>query len=263
MSLDIKLTELYGMSESTGYHTGNLPGKIKFGSVGVNTDITVKSKLVKSDDAEVTDAKELCMWGRHVMMGYAYREDATRKDMSEDGWLKTGDLVDIDNDGYHFIVGREKDLIITAGGENIAPQPIHDAVKEKLPIISQVLLLGDKQKFVSCFLTLAVEVDTETMEPTEKLSSAARDWIQEQGSRATTVQEVLEGPDVAVMRGIQAGIDKANKQAVSNAQRIQKWMIIPKDFSLPGGELGPTMKVKRQAVTKKYEGCIEKIYNLA
>ena len=74
------------------------------------------------------------------------------------------------------------------------------------------------------------KVDTETMEPTEKLSSAARDWIQEQGSRATTVQEVLEGPDVAVMRGIQAGIDKANKQAVSNAQRIQKWMIIPKDF---------------------------------
>ena len=68
------------------------------------------------------------------------------------------------------------------------------------------------------------------MEPTEKLSSAARDWVQEQGSRATTVQEVLEGPDVAVMRGIQAGIDKANKQAVSNAQRIQKWMIIPKDF---------------------------------
>jgi len=68
---------------------------------------------------------------------------------------------------------------------------------------------------------------------------------------------------VAVMRGIQAGIDKANKEAVSNAQRIQKWMVIPRDFSLPGGELGPTMKVKRQAVTKKYEGCIEKIYNIA
>merc|ERR1712156_645890 len=147
MSLDIKLTEFYGMSESTGYHTGNLPGKIKFGSVGVNTDITVKSKLVKSDDAEVTDAKELCMWGRHVMMGYVYREDATRKDMSEDGWLKTGDLVDI-----------------------------------------------------------------------------------------------------------------ANREAVSNAQKIQKWMVLPRDFSIPGGEIGPTMKVKRQAVTKMYQKQIEKIY---
>ena len=78
------------------------------------------------------------MWGRHIMMGYIYREDATKKDMSEDGWLRTGDLADIDNEGFHRIVGREKDLIITAGGENIAPQPIHDKVKEALPIISQV-----------------------------------------------------------------------------------------------------------------------------
>ena len=192
MSLDIKLTEVYGMSESSGVHSGNLPGKIKFGSVGVITDVTVKSKLVKvcrvkvvvftkllhsqSGDAEVTDAKELCMWGRHVMMGYAYREDATRKDMTEDGWLRTGDLVEIDPEGYHFIVGREKDLIITAGGENVAPQPIHDAVKAKLPVISQVLLLGDKKKFCSTFLTLAVEVDPDTMEPSSQLTPAALDW---------------------------------------------------------------------------------------
>ena len=110
------------------------------------------------------------------MMGYAYREDATRKDMSEDGWLRTGDLADIDNEGYHRIVGREKDLIITAGGENIAPQPIHEEVKKRLPIVSQVLLLGDKQKFVSTFLTLAVDVDPDTMEPSNILTSAAQDW---------------------------------------------------------------------------------------
>ena len=130
----------------------------------------------QSTDAEVTDAKELCMWGRHVMMGYAYREDATRKDMTEDGWLRTGDLVEIDPEGFHFIVGREKDLIITAGGENVAPQPIHDAVKAKLPVISQVLLLGDKKKFCSTFLTLAVEVDPDTMEPSSQLTPAALDW---------------------------------------------------------------------------------------
>ena len=124
----------------------------------------------------MTEAEELWIAGRHIMMGYLNREDATRKDMTEDGWLKTGDLVSIDQDGFHFIVGREKDLIITAGGENIAPQTIHDAVKEKLPVISQVLLLGDKQKFVSTFLTLAVEVNPDTLEPSNKLSSAARDW---------------------------------------------------------------------------------------
>jgi len=195
------------------------------------------------------------MSGRHIMMGYLNREDATRKDMTEDGWLKTGDLVSIDQDGFHFIVGREKDLIITAGGENIAPQTIHDTVKEKLPIISQVLLLGDKQKFVSTFLTLAVEVNTDTMEPTNKLSSAARDWCRSVGSNANTVEDILRGPDHRVMKALQAGIDAANRQAVSNAQKIQKWMILPRDFSLPGGEMGPTMKVKRVAVTKKISEC--------
>merc|ERR1712210_257050 len=229
LSLDIMILELYGMSETTGGHTFNTVSKFKMSSVGAPLAECYKSKLMRPTNDEVTEEKELLMWGRHIMMGYAGRQDATRKDMTEDGWLRSGDLVSIDNEGFHAIVGREKDLIITAGGENIAPQPIHDLVKEQLPIISQVLLLGDKQKFVSCFLTLAVEVDPETMEPT----------------------------------GIQAGIDKANKEAVSNAQRIQKWMIIPRDFSLPGGELGPTMKVKRQAVTKKYEGCIERIYNIA
>merc|ERR1712127_255390 len=257
LSLDIRILELYGMSESSGPHTFNTVEKNRMGSVGVLM-ASAQSQLIRPNNDDVTEDKELMMWGRHVMMGYANREDATRKDMTEDGWLKTGDLVNIDSEGYHFIVGREKDLIITAGGENIAPQPIHNLVKEQLPCISQVLLLGDKQKFVSCFLTLAVEVDTETMEPSGRLSIAAKDWCRSVGSQASTVQEVLEGPDLAVMRNIQAGIDRANKQAVSNAQRIQKWMIIPRDFSLPGGELGPTMKVKRAAVVKKYDGCVEK-----
>jgi len=259
LSLDIQLLELYGMSECTGLHTMQLYEKNKPKSTGL-TPPGIKSKLVQSSDAEVTNSEELWMWGRHVMMGYMNREDATRKDMTEDGWLKTGDLVSIDQDGFHFIVGREKDLIITAGGENIAPQPIHDLVKERLPIISQVLLLGDKQKFVSTFLTLSVEVNPDTLEPSNKLSSAARDWCRSVGSNANSVEDILTGPDRRVMGGIQAGIDGANKQAVSNAQKIQKWMILPRDFSLPGGEMGPTMKVKRVAVTKKYQGAVDKIY---
>lgn len=262
LSLDIRLLEMYGMSETTAVHTLNTNERSKVGTVGCTLQ-GLKCKLTRPGNSDVTEDKELEMWGRNIMMGYANRPDATKKDMSEDGWLKSGDLAAIDSEGFHSIVGREKDLIITAGGENIAPQPIHDLVKAELPVISQVLLLGDKQKFVSCFLTLAVEVDTETMEPTGRLSSAARDWCQSVGSKATTVQELLEGPDIAAMRAIQAGIDKANKLATSNAARIQKWMVIPRDFSLPGGELGPTMKVKRNVITKKYEGCITKIYNVA
>jgi len=259
LSLDIRISELYGMSETTGLATMQTETEFMEGSVGRAVP-AVKTKLVQSGNEDIDEAKELWMWGRSIMMGYANREDATKKDVTEDGWLKSGDLCRIEN-GYHFIVGREKDLIITAGGENIAPQPIHEKVKEYLPIISQVLLLGDKQKFVSTFLTLAVEVDTETLEPTNKLSSAARDWCREvAGSSAVTVDDVLNGPDAKVMRHIQAGIDAANRMAVSRAQKIQKWMVIPRDFSIPGGEMGPTMKVKRNYVTKKYQHCLEKIY---
>jgi len=259
LSLDIHILQLYGMSESTGLHTSETYEMRKKMSVGP-TAPSMKSRLVQSSDGEVTDSEELWMFGRHIMMGYLNREDATRKDMTEDGWLKTGDLVSIDEKGFHSIVGREKDLIITAGGENIAPTPIHDSVKATLPIISQVLLLGDKQKFVSTFLTLAVEPNPETMEPTNRLSSAARDWCRSVGSMANTVEDVLRGPDHKVLKGIQAGIDACNRQAVSNAQKIQKWMILPRDFSLDGGEITPTMKVKRGAVIKKYQASVDKIY---
>ena len=113
-----------------------------------------------------------------------------------------------------------------------------------LPIISQVLVLGDEQKFVSIFLTLAVEVDPETLETSSNLSSADRGWCRSVGSQASTVEDILEGPDYLVLKAVQAGIDLVNKTAVSNAQKIQKWMILPRDFSLPVGEMGPTMKVK-------------------
>ena len=84
-------------------------------------------------------SNELWMWGRHVMMGYIRREDATKNDMTKDGWMKSGDLCTIDEDGFHYIVGRKKDLLITAGGENVAPQPIHEKIKSQLPgIVSQV-----------------------------------------------------------------------------------------------------------------------------
>ena len=124
----------------------------------------------------------------------------------------------------------------------------------------QVLILGDRQRFLSCFLTLKVDVNLETMAPTRALTVAARDWCRSVGSEAATVEDVLDGPDRAVMAGIQAGLDRVNDGAVSNAQRIQKWTLIPSDFSLPGGELGPTMKVKKNVVADKYRKQIDHIY---
>jgi len=262
LSLDIRIAEAYGMSENSAVCTMQTNKNFKRGSVGQAVP-GMKTKLVQSGNDSIDSERELWTWSRSVMMGYAGREDANTKDMTEDGWLKTGDLVREDDQGFHYIVGREKDLIITAGGENVAPQPIHERVLENLPIISQVLLLGDKQKYISSFLTLAVEINPDTMEPSNRLTSAARDWCRDvAGSPATTVEDVLKGPDSRVMRAIQTGIDRANKESVSRAQVIQKWMVLPRDFSIPGGEMGPTMKVKRNYVTKKYQHCIEKIYNV-
>ena len=102
--------------------------------------------LHQSDNDSIDTERELWTWSRSVMMGYAGREDATLKDMTEDGWLKTGDLVR-EEQGFHFIVGREKDLIITAGGENVAPQPINERVLDNLPIISQVASLRSQETY--------------------------------------------------------------------------------------------------------------------
>lgn len=261
LSLDMKIMDIYGMSETTGPHTAQKADQFEEKSVGKPFP-SFQSKLVKSDDPEVEDS-ELWMWGRNIMMGYLNREDATKKDMTPDGWMKSGDLAVIDENGFHFIVGREKDLIITAGGENVAPAPIQAAIKQELPIIGNALLLGDKLKFLSCFLTLAVDINMDTLEPSNNLTPNARAWCQSVGSNATTVEQIIKRPDTRVMAAIQAGIDRVNAVAPSNAQRIQKWMVLPKDFSQPGGEIGPTMKLKRKAITQKYDKSIGKIYGAA
>lgn len=99
---------------------------------------------------------EICLWGRHVFMGYLESEDATVEAIDEEGWLHSGDLGRMDNQGFLFITGRIKEIIITAGGENVAPIPIENLVKEKIPIISNAMLVGDKAKFLSVLLTLKV-----------------------------------------------------------------------------------------------------------
>ena len=105
-----------------------------------------------------------------------------------------------------------------------------------------------------------MQVDNDTLEPKSKLAEDTREWCRAQGSKSETLDEVLRNPDTVIMEAIQAGIDRYNKKATSNAQKIQKWTILPTDFSIPGGEIGPTMKVKRHFVLKKYLDNVEKLY---
>ncbi|KAK7076856.1 catalytic activity protein [Halocaridina rubra] len=255
-SLDITLTEIYGMSESSGPHSIGLEKAFKVGSVG-RAPLGIYTKIHNSDKE---GNGEVCMGGRHVSMGYLRMEEKTHEAIDDDGWLHSGDIGKLDSDDYLYITGRLKELIITAGGENVAPVLIEDTLKGELPCLSNCMLIGDKKKFLSILLTLKTNMNLDSGEPLDTLTPACIEWCRSVGSRANNIQDVLSGPDANIMRALQEGIDRANKLAPSNAQRIQKWTILPKDFSIPGGELGPTMKLKRPFVVQKYSETIERFY---
>ncbi|XP_033858028.1 long-chain-fatty-acid--CoA ligase ACSBG2-like isoform X2 [Acipenser ruthenus] len=256
LSLDIPLYELYGMSESTGPHTISIPSAHRLTSCG--KVISGCETKIFSPDSEGNG--EICFWGRHVFMGYLNMEDKTEESLDSDGWLHSGDLGKHDKEGFLFITGRIKELIITAGGENIPPVPTEDALKELLPVISNAMLIGDKKKFLSMLLTLKCNVNPDSGEPEDELTPEAIEFCQKLGSKALKVSDIVGGKDRAVHKAIQEGIDRVNEQASSNAQKIQKWTILEKDFSLPGGELGPTMKLKRPVVMKMYKDQIDNFY---
>lgn len=254
--LHIPLMEVYGMSECSGPHTVCSLDRFRTSSVG--TEIPgVQTKLADKDEE---GNGEVRMYGRHVFMGYLDEEQKTKETFDEELYLMSGDIGKKDKDGFLFITGRKKELIITAGGENIAPVPIEDTVKECLPCVSNCILIGDKRKFLSMLITLKVDVNMDTLEPTDNLTAVTVDWVKAQGSGSTKVSDILDHKDAIVLKAIQKGIDKANERAISRAQKIQKWSLLPRDFSIPGGELGPTMKLRRPIVHKMYAKTIDAFY---
>uniref|UniRef100_A0ABM5EXM3 Long-chain-fatty-acid--CoA ligase ACSBG1 n=1 Tax=Pogona vitticeps TaxID=103695 RepID=A0ABM5EXM3_9SAUR len=256
LGLNIPLYQAYGMSETTGPHCMSGPYIYRRYSCG-KAVLGCKVKLAHEDEE---GHGEICFWGRTVFMGYLDMEDKTREAIDEEGWLHSGDLGKIDQDGFVYVTGRIKEIIITAGGENIPPIPLEEGVKKELPLVSNAMLIGDQRKFLSMLLTLKCAVDPETSEPTDNLTQEARDFCQKIGSKAVKASEVVKLRDQAVYRAIQEGIDRVNARAVANVQRIQKWALLEKDFSISGGEFGPTMKLKRQAVVEKYKDEIDSFY---
>uniref|UniRef100_A0A8C9VQU2 Long-chain-fatty-acid--CoA ligase ACSBG2 n=1 Tax=Scleropages formosus TaxID=113540 RepID=A0A8C9VQU2_SCLFO len=259
LSLDIPVYELYGMSESTGPHTISLPEAFRLTSCGKVMQ-GCQSKIANPDSEGIG---EICFWGRHVFMGYLNMVEKTEEALDSEGWLHSGDLGKHDEQDFLFITGRIKELIITAGGENIPPVPIEDAVKEAMPLISNAMLIGDKRKFLSMLLTVKCQVNADTGAPEDELTPEAVDLCRKMGSSADRVSEIAGGKDRVVYSAIQKAIDCVNERATSNAQRIQKWAVLGCDFSIPGGELGPTMKLKRPAVMSLYKGQIEAFYKEA
>uniref|UniRef100_A0AAR2J035 long-chain-fatty-acid--CoA ligase n=1 Tax=Pygocentrus nattereri TaxID=42514 RepID=A0AAR2J035_PYGNA len=255
MSLNIQLYELYGMSESTGPHSISCANNYQIMSCGK----VIPGCRTKLDKPDADGNGEVCFWGRHVFMGYLDMPEKTEEALDSEGWLHSGDLGKHDKNGFLYITGRIKELIITGGGENIPPVPIEDALKEEVPIISNAMLVGDKKKFLSMLLTLKCQAD-ENGEPTDELSLLVVEYCRQHGVIASKVSEIVNNKEPAIYKAIQEGVDKVNAKAISNAQRVQKWTLLSRDFSISGGELGPTMKLKRPVVTKMYKEEIDKFY---
>ncbi|KFO35291.1 long-chain-fatty-acid--CoA ligase ACSBG1 [Fukomys damarensis] len=256
LGLNIRLYAGYGLSETTGPHFMSNPYNYRLYSSGK----LVPGCLVKLVNQDKEGIGEICLWGRTIFMGYLNMEDKTYEAIDSEGWLHTGDTGRLDQDGFLYITGRLKELIITAGGENVPPVPIEEAVKTEVPIISNAMLIGDQRKFLSMLLTLKCTLDPDTSDPTDNLTEQAVEFCQRVGSRASTVSEIVGQRDEAVYQAIEEGIQRVNANAAARPYHIQKWAILERDFSISGGELGPTMKLKRLTVLEKYKDIIDSFY---
>jgi len=262
--LDLPIIEGFGMSETTGVMTMSLfPMNIKLGCVG--SEMCPGAVKLDMSKGSKEGQGEICLRGRNIMMGYLGKPDKTAETFDEERYLRSGDLGSrTPSPGKAerqllAITGRIKELIITAGGENVPPVLIEDAIKANCPMVSNAVLIGDKRKFLSVVLTLRSVVDPVSLEPSDQLDPNFLIAAAAIGSTAKTVAEAKA--DDKVHKAIQAGIDKYNKEgAASRAQCVQKFVILDKDFSVPGGELTGTQKLKKNVVHERYSKEIESMY---
>ena len=230
----LSIYEGYGLTETSAAITVNRLNDLKVGSVG---------RLVPGNSMRIADDGELLVKGGVVFNGYWKNEDETKAVIDADGWFHTGDLGAIDDNGFLTIVGRKKEIIVTAGGKNVAPALLEDRLRAH-PLISQAMAVGDKQPFIAALITIDPEAFPAWKERNAKSASA-------------TVAELAEDPDL--IAEINLAVKEAN-QAVSNAEAIRKFRILPVDFTEDTGELTPTLKVKRKVVAEKFATDIAALY---
>jgi long-chain-fatty-acid--CoA ligase ACSBG len=250
-SINIPLFNNYGMSETTGPQFMNLSSKnVDLYSAG----ITLKGTDVKINYPDRDGVGEIFFRGRNRFMGYLKDEKSTKETIDEYGYIHSGDLGYFNSKGNLVITGRLKEMIITAGGENVAPIPIEESLKDFCNFISNVVIIGDKRPYLTALITLKSDQQGNLHEDTV-------DMIRKFDAESTilTVEDAVG--DLKVNSVIQSAIDKVNQRVVSRAQIIRKWCLLPTDFSIESGDLTPTHKLKRNIITQKYIMFIEKLYN--
>ncbi len=226
--LGIVIHEVYGQSEDTGPTTFNRPGRTRFGSVGVP---------LEGVEVRIADDGEILVRGRNVFAGYFKDPEATAETL-RDGWLHSGDLGRFDEDGFLHITGRKKDIIITAGGKNIAPKNIEAALAD-IPLVAQAVVIGDRRKYLTALLTLDPE-------------AVAR-------LAASVGAEGLDHDAPELRVALQEAIDAVNAR-FARVEHIRRFAVLPRPFTQEDGELTPTLKIKRRVVEANWAETIDALY---
>jgi long-chain acyl-CoA synthetase len=227
--LDIVVLEVYGQSEGSGPTSFNLPDRYRFGSVG---------PAIEGAKVKIADDDEILVKGPNVFLGYYKDPEATNATL-KDGWLYSGDLGAFDEDGFLAITGRKKDIIITAGGKNITPKNLEAAIKNH-ELVNEAVVIGDRRKYLTALITIDPE--------------AGAAWAAAHGENPNALHESEK-----LRASIQGHIDEMNEH-FARVEQIKKFTILPKNFSVDGGDLTPTLKVKRSKVSDHFAAEIEAMY---
>ena len=232
--MGLNVLEGYGLTETTASGTLNLPDVQRLGSTG---------RPVPGCAIRIAPDGEILMKSPAVFTGYWHNEEATKEVLDEDGWFSTGDVGHLDEQGFLFITDRKKDLIVTAAGKNVAPSQLEDRLRAHW-LVSQALVVGDRRPYIGALLT----VDEEALST----------WRTDQGKPDGDATSLLDDPDF--VKAVQDAVDAANA-SVSRAEAIKRWQVLPEDFTVAGGEMTPTLKLRRSLVTERYATHVEQLYS--
>jgi long-chain acyl-CoA synthetase len=230
----ILICEGYGLTESSAASFVNRPEKFRFGTVGLP---------VPGVQVKIAEDGEILLGGKAIMQGYYGLQEATTEALTEDRWLRTGDIGELDAEGFLRITDRKKDLIKTSGGKYVAPQKLEGTLKSKCPYLSQVIIHGDGRNFCVALVTLDEEGIVK--------------WAAENGMPDKTPKELSSDPKVKAM--IKTAVDELN-QGLASYESVKDFAILPRDLTVEEGELTPSLKVKRRVVEKKYAALLDQFY---
>jgi long-chain acyl-CoA synthetase len=233
-TIGLTIVEGYGLTETAAPAVANRLNDRQLGTVG---------KPLPGVQLKIAEDGEILLKGASIFSGYYKNEQATKDAFTEDGYFMTGDIGELDDKGYLRIRDRKKDIIITAGGKHIAPQRIENLFRGD-PLISQILVYGDRRKFISALITLNEE--------------SVKAFAKTNNIQYKTYDELINHP--LIQKSVETAVNERN-EALSNFEKVKKWKILDKDFSIEGDELTPTLKIKRKLVTERYKSVLDGFYD--